>query len=224
MKILIIEDDQSLLEALRVNLENRFFVVDTAADGERGAFLGRTNSYDAIILDYNLPKLNGAEVIKEIRQDSAAPIIMLTVRAEIESKILAFNSGADAYLTKPFILEELFLIIHSLLRRPKKLETEIFKIDNLSLEIKRQKVRRAGKIINLTRKEYGLLEYLLRNRGEIITRLQIMEQVWDINGDPFSNSIDTHLANLRRKLNQNGHRNLIHTFPGRGYKLDLRKS
>lgn len=198
--------------------------METAADGERGAFLGRTGNYDLIILDYVLPKLSGPEVLKEIRSDRKnVPVIILTVKSELQAKEQAFNLGADDYLTKPFLFDELLLRINAILKRPNKTEGDLFKIDNLTLSTKSKIIRRGGKELYLTRREFSLLEYLLRNRSQIVSRQQLLEHVWDYNADPFSNSIESHIASLRRKLNQNRNRNLIHTFNGRGYKLALNK-
>lgn len=224
MKILIIDDEASIVEFLKQGLEAQLFNVETASDGERGAFLGRTGSFDLIILDYNLPKMNGPEVLKEIRSEKKhIPVIMLTVRSEIQNKEQMFALGVDDYLTKPFLFAELLMRINAILKRPEKTEGDFFKIDNLTLNAKTKIIRRGGKEIYLTRREFTLLEYLLRSRDQIVSRQQLLEHVWDYNADPFSNSIESHMASLRRKLNQNKNRNLIHTFNGRGYKLALNK-
>ncbi len=224
MKILIVDDEAAIAEFLKQGLEAQFFNVEIAADGERGAFLGRTGNFDLIILDYNLPKMNGPEVLKEIRSEKKhIPVIMLTVRSEIQNKELMYELGVDDYLTKPFLFAELLMRINAILKRPAKTEGEFFKIDNLTLSTKTKIIRRGGKEIYLTRREFALLEYLLRSRDHIVSRQQLLEHVWDYNADPFSNSIESHMASLRRKLNQNKNRNLIHTFNGRGYKLSLNK-
>lgn len=168
--------------------------------------------------------MNGAEVLKEIRSENQnVPILMLTVKSELDIKTKIFELGADDYLTKPFLLDELLLHVRALLRRPAKAEKELIKIDNLTLNFGTKVVRRASREIYLTRREYSLLEYLMRHRGQIVSRSQILEHVWDYNADPFSNTVETHMASLRRKLNSGRRRNLIHTFPGRGYKLALEK-
>ncbi|MFA5108983.1 MAG: response regulator transcription factor [Patescibacteria group bacterium] len=224
MKILIIDDEPAIVQFLKDGLQANMYVVETAADGERGAFLGRTGNYDLVILDYMLPKLDGAQVLAEIRREKRhIPVLMLTVKSELKEKNEAFALGADDYLTKPFLFDELLLHVRALLKRPAKTEGEFFKVDNLTLNTRSKIVRRGGREIYLTRREFVFLEYLMINRGKIISRNQILEHVWDYNADPFSNSVETHLAGLRRKLNLNKNRNLIHTFTGRGYKLALNK-
>jgi len=224
MKILIIDDEAAIVQFLKSGLEANMYSVETAEDGERGAFLGRTGNFDLIILDYNLPKLNGAEVLSEIRREEKhIPVLMITVKSELKDKTEIFSRGADDYLTKPFLFEELLLRVKALLKRPSKVEGGIFKIDNLTLNTNSKIIRRNGREIYLTRREFSLLEYLVIHRDQIVSRNQILEHVWDYNADPFSNSIETHMTSLRRKLNNNKNRNLIHTFTGRGYKLALNK-
>lgn len=224
MKILIIDDEKDISHFLKDGLEDQMFVVDTATDGERGAFLGRTGEYDLIILDYVLPKLNGPDVLREIRKEQRhIPVIMLTVKSELSDKQELFDLGVDDYLTKPFLFEELLLHVQALLRRPPKLEQEFFKVDNLTLNLNSNIVRRGGRELDLTRREFALLEYLMRNRSKVVSRNHILDHVWDMNADPFSNSVEVHIASLRRKLNFNNNSNLIHTFTGRGYKFSLNK-
>lgn len=224
MKILIIDDEPAIAEFLKQGLEANMFFVEIASDGERGAFLGRTGSYDLIILDYSLPKLAGPEVLQEIRREKKhIPVIMLTIKAELKNKEEMYNLGADDYLTKPFLFDELLMKINAILRRPAKIEGELLKIDSLTLNTRRKIVKRGGCEVYLTRREFALLEYLMHNRGRVVSRQQILEHVWDYNSDPFSNSIESHLASLRRKINIKNSRNLIHNFTGRGYKLALNK-
>ena len=224
MKILIIDDEPAIVQFLKDGLEANMHIVESAADGERGAFLGRTGTYDLIILDYMLPKLNGREVLQEIRKENRhVPVLMLTVRSEFKDKDELFRLGADDYLTKPFLFEELLLHVRALLKRPAKAEGEFYKVDNLTLNTRTQIIRRGSKEIYLTRREFALLEYLMINRNRIVSRNQILEHVWDCNFDPFSNSVETHMASLRRKINIGANKNLIHTFTGRGYKLALNK-
>lgn len=224
MRILLVEDEVEIINFLKPHLEKEMFIVDTALDGERGAFLARSNDYDLIILDYILPKANGLEVLKLVRADKLnVPIIMLTVKSELTIKKELFQLGADDYLTKPFLFQELLLHIRAILRRPTQARGHILKIDNLVMDTLQQSLRRGNRTIYLTCKEFIILEYLMSHRGQVVTRGMILEHAWDINSDPFSNSLETHIASLRRKLNQSPGKELIHTFHGRGYKLDTHK-
>lgn len=222
MRILLVEDSKEIINFLKPSLEAEHFAVDVAEDGEKGSFLGRTNDYDLIILDIILPKKSGLEVCREIREKGkTAPIIVLSVKSETVTKVELLNAGADDYLIKPFSLEELLARIRALLRRPKQIKGDILEIDDLILDTKRCSVKRGKKEIHLTRKEFMLLEYLLRNMGIVLSRGMIMEHVWDMNVDPFSNTIESHILSLRRKMDFPGKKKLIHTVSGRGYKLDV---
>ena len=224
MKILIIEDEKEIAEFIKKALENERFLVEIASNGERGSFMARTGNYNLIILDYLLPKGNGDEVLKEIRDDGLKiPILALSVKAEIENKIKFFDLGADDYLSKPFLLEELLIRVKALIKRPSLNYKKTITVADLILDQEKKVVKRNNKEIYLTKKEYGLLEYLMENKGKIISRSQLLENVWDYNADPFSNSVETHIASLRRKLNKNKNHDLLHTFCGRGYKLAIKK-
>ena len=221
MRILIIEDDEDISRSLKSSLEAETFSVDQAFDGERGSYLARTNDYDLILLDYMLPKKDGKTTCMEIRQaGKMMPIIMLTVRSATEAKVELLNAGADDYLTKPFSFQELRARIRALLRRPAQLESAVFEVGDLSVDTLRQKVIRAGKEVYLTRKEFALLEYLLKHQGIVVSRGMIMEHVWDAEGDPFSNTIEAHILNLRKKVDTSTKKKLIQTVPGRGYTID----
>jgi DNA-binding response OmpR family regulator len=222
MRILVIEDEEGIAKFLKAGLESEYFAVDLAEDGEKGSYLAKTNDYDMIILDNMLPKKNGAEVCQEIRATGKnTPIIMLSARGEMGIKVELLNKGADDYMTKPFSLEELLARIRALLRRPHYVSSEVLTIDDLVMETKRHTVKRGEKEIYLTRKEFMLLEYLLKHRDSVVSRGMIMEHVWDMNADPFSNTIESHILNVRKKISAKGKKNLIHTLPGVGYKLGL---
>lgn len=222
MRVLIVEDDEDIRTMLKTSLEAETFSVDTAPDGERGSYMARTNEYDLVILDFMMPKKDGKAVCKEIRDEGKTmPIIMLTVRSTTEAKVDLLNAGADDYLTKPFSFQELKARINALLRRPKGMEGTTLEIDDLQLDSIRHKVVRSGKDVYLTRKEFALLEYLMKHRGIVISRGMIMEHVWDSEGDPFSNTIEAHILNLRKKIDGTKKKKLIHTIPGRGYTLDI---
>ncbi|HPT30028.1 MAG TPA: response regulator transcription factor [bacterium] len=224
MRLLIVEDEVDLAEFLKESFKSEFFSVDVAHDGERGSFLARTNDYDLVIMDYVLPGINGAQVIKEIKKENKdLPIIMLTVKSELDDKLDLFALGIDDYVSKPFIFEELLARVQAVLRRPKITKPKIFRIDDLIVNVDRHTVRRSGRNIRLTRKEMLLLEYLLQNRGRVLSRAMILEHVWDVNADPFSNTIESHMVNLRRKINLPGSHDLIQTIAGRGYKIDTLK-
>jgi DNA-binding response OmpR family regulator len=222
MRILLVEDDESILASLRVRLKSEGFSVDVEQDGIKGSFLARTNNYDVIILDYMLPRKGGEKICQEIRaRGTTTPIIMISVQTEIPTKVGLLNLGADDYVTKPFPFEELLARIRAVLRRPNTLKEEILSIDDLVLDVARCRVERGQEKIKLTRKEFALLEYLLRNKGAVLSRGTLMEHVWDIHGDLFSNTIETHILNLRKKIDRPGAKKLIYTISGRGYKIDL---
>ncbi|MDA3802771.1 MAG: response regulator transcription factor [Patescibacteria group bacterium] len=229
MKILLIEDEQEIASFVKKGLEKEMYLVEIEKDGEEGSFKARTSSYDLIILDYVLPKLNGNLVLKEIREDNNhTPVLFLTIKKELNFKKECFEMGADDYLPKPFLLDELIFRVKALLNRPKKIKENVLKIDNLILDCVSGTVKRENKELYLTKKEFSLLEFFFLNRDRIVSRSQILENVWDYNADPFSNSIETHIASLRKKLKprrlaKNKSRELIHTFSGRGYKMSVNK-
>jgi len=223
MRILIIDDDPDFGSALAATLKSAGYVIDTARDGERGCFLARTNSYSLIILDYNLPLLSGREIIKMIREENlSVPIIMVSVNSELNDKVDLLTLGADDYLTKPFALSELLARVKALLRRPVSWQKNILKLEDLELDADKFLVTKNGQRINLSSKEFALLEYFLANPGRILSRQQIMEHVWDENADPFSNTIEVHIMNLRKKV-ETPDKPLIFTIPNRGYKIDSQK-
>lgn len=224
MRILVIEDNDTIRSSLAEGLRDKNFAVDTADNGQDGWFLASTNEYDCIILDNILPKKTGQALCRELRAaGNATPVIMLTVQSATMNTIDALEAGADDYLTKPFSFAELIARIRALLRRPPVLQTDILECDDLQLNTLNQRVVRAGQELYLARKEFMLLEYLLRNAGTILSRQKILEHVWEDSADPFSNTIEMHIFMLRKKVDVPFARKLIHTIPGRGYKLDLHK-
>ncbi|MFT7506911.1 MAG: DNA-binding response OmpR family regulator [Acidimicrobiales bacterium] len=220
MRVLVVEDEEKIRIFLKKSLEAECFAVDAVSDGNEGLELALLNEYDIILLDNVLPNKTGLEICSDIRHaGKMVPIIMLSVRSETDIKVRALNAGADDYLTKPFSFEELVARVHALLRRPAILEEEILTISDVTLDTKQHVVTRRKEEIKLTRKEFMLLEYLMKNEGIVLSRGMLMEHVWDMNADPFSNTIESHILSLRRKLGHTKRNDLIQTVPGRGYKI-----
>lgn len=223
MRILIVEDQKEILDFLRQGLEEECFVVDAVQDGVLGAELACTNEYDLIILDNHLPGKMGMEICAEVRNaNKRTPIIILSVESDIPKKIQLLNTGADDYLTKPFSFEELMARIRAIMRRPANFQEEIYQIEDLFVNVSKHVVVRGKRAIRLTRKEFMILEQLLRNKGNVVSRGLLIEHVWDMHGDIFSNTIETHILTLRRKVDRKTGKKLIHTIPGRGYKISER--
>ncbi|MEO5646259.1 MAG: response regulator transcription factor [Candidatus Paceibacterota bacterium] len=222
MRILVIEDQPDTQDYLRERLKEKGFAVDIADTGTRGIYLAKTNEYDLILLDYSLPEKNGFAVCEDLRlSDYTTPIIMMSVSDSTPYKVRGLNVGADDYVSKPFSFEELHARIQAVLRRPHTIQSSLMAIDDLILDSAKQTVARDGKSIYLTRKEFSLLEYMLKHKSVVVTRGQIMEHIWDLDLDPFSNTIETHILNLRKKIEMPDKTKLIHSVPGRGYKIDL---
>jgi DNA-binding response OmpR family regulator len=222
MKLLIVEDDVTTADFMKTGFEAASYAVDVAHNGSDGSYIARVNHYDAIIIDYSLPSKNGLKVCEEIRASgSVVPILFLSAIGEITKKVDALERGADDYMTKPFSFEELQARIRALTRRPHRIETSIITTGDLSLDTERQVAVRGDTAIYLTRKEYTLLEYLMRNQGTILSRGMIMEHVWNADSDPFSNTIEAHVLNLRKKVNLGKRKDIIRNVPGRGYTIDV---
>lgn len=219
MKILIIEDEKELTDFLKLGLEAECFAIDVAMDGEEGLQMAKINDYDLILTDYIMPKMDGKEFCQKIREIKKVPIIMLSVKNEPKIKSEILDLGADDYLGKPFSFEELLSRIKAVLRRPPIAETKILKVGNLTMDIEKHTLNHKSKEVNLTRKEFMLLELLMRKAGKVVSRGVILEHVWDINADPFSNSIETHILALRKKIDPKNKDKIIRTIPGIGYKL-----
>ncbi len=228
MRILIIEDDIDTSEYIAHRLHENCFSVDSAFTGPEGLRLAKTSDYDMILLDHALPNKDGVTVAQEIRKlahdkRKHVPIIMISVTHDTEHKIKALGRGIDDYVTKPFFFNELLARIQAVLRRPHITTDNLFEFDDLTLDIATQKVTRNNKSVYLTKKEFALLEYLMRHKGTVVSRGSITEHVWDMNIDPVSNTIEMHILNLRKKLETPNAKRIIHSIPGRGYKLDSEK-
>ncbi len=221
MKILIVEDEPKICNFLKQSLQAEYYAVDVAQDGEEGSHLAQINEYDLIILDYVLPKKDGLEVLKEIRASGVtAPVLIISVKNEVIQKAHLLNAGADDYVTKPLALSELLARVRALLRRPRLIESEILSIGDLTVNTKNYTVKRGKKDMYLTRKEFMLLHYLMQHEGAVLSRGMILEHVWDMNTDIFSNTIESHMLSLRKKIGDTGRSRLIQTIPGRGYKIE----
>jgi len=220
MKILVVEDEQRVAQFIQKGLKEEGHAVDCAYDGEEGGFLAEVNEYDLIILDLMLPKKSGLSVCSEIRERGVStPVLMLTARDAVQDKVRGLDAGADDYLTKPFVFDELLARVRALLRRSSESKTPVLKILDLELDPMSRRVTRGGTPIRLTTKEYALLEYMMRNPDRVLSRTRIGEHVWDMNFDPESNVIDVYVSHLRNKVDKGFDVALIHTLRGQGYML-----
>jgi len=220
MRILLIEDEERIANFIERGLEEQSYAVDVACDGKTGLYFAEINPYDIIILDLGLPDQDGRALCKELRAHGVTiPILMLTARSSIHDRVSGLDSGADDYLTKPFAFEELLARIRSLLRRQRTELTTILKLADLELDQVTHKVKRAGKEIFLTGKEYSVLEYFMTHAGQVITRTMISEHVWNEDFDCFTNVIDVYVNYLRNKIDKGFDKQLLHTVRGVGYIL-----
>jgi len=220
MRILVVEDERKVASFIKRGLEEERYIVETAADGEEGMRMALANAFDAIVLDVMLPKLDGYSVLKAIRDaGNATPILMLTARGTMEDRVQGLNLGADDYLAKPFHFEELAARLRSILRRTSTEKTTRLKLGELELDLVTHFAYRDSKEIELTTKEYALLEYLLRNRGRILSRSMIMQHVWKHNFDPESNIIDVYIKRLRQKIEHPDQPQIIQSVRGVGYRV-----
>lgn len=213
MRVLVVEDDPLLLRSLAATLREEGYAVDTAADGEEGLFKARQPGYDAIVLDVMLPMCDGWEILAALRPQIATPVLMLTARDTMPDKIKGLDAGADDYLTKPFDIEELLARLRALIRRTSGAAHPVLTLGDVTIDTAARLVCHAEEIIPLTAREYGLLEYLALHRGEVVTRTTLYEHLFDEDDASFSNLLDVHVSNLRKKL---GH-DLIQTRRGHGY-------
>lgn len=220
MRILFIEDDKSLQDVISKRLKSEGYNVDSCFDGQEGFDFAENCKYDCIILDIMLPKLNGIELLKKLRSNgNQSNIIILTAKDGIPERVIGLNAGADDYLTKPFEYDELLARIRALMRRNGEIKGNILTLDNLVMNINDHTVNRGEKDIVLTSKEYALLEYLMRNQGQILTRTQIADHVWGFDFEYDSNVVDVYIRYLRGKIDNNFDKKLIQTVRGFGYVM-----
>lgn len=225
MRILLVEDDDSISGFITKGLREEGYAVDLASDGEDGYLMAKTVPYDLIILDVMLPKVDGFSVCRRLRSNgNSTPILLLTAREGVEDRVVGLDTGADDYLTKPFAFPELLARLRALLRRGGSQQITHLKVDDLELDPVTHRVWRGGSEIELTKKEYALLDYLLRNENRVLTRSAIIDHVWDIRFDSLTNIVDVHIRSLRSKIDRGYSRPLIHTVRGIGYMLKVPES
>ena len=226
MKLLIVEDEEKAAEYLRKGLTEEGYSVEVAHNGVDGLHMASVNSYDLLILDGQLPGIDGLAMLSAIRQSSDVPILMVTARSRVEDRVKGLQSGADDYLTKPYAFSELVARVQVLLRRRtggrQVTEESVYRVADLVVDPIRRKVSRAGQRIDLTTKEFGLLALLMRRKGEVLSRTEIAEQVWDMNFDSDTNVVEVAIRRLRVKIDQPFDRALIHTVRGMGYVIEDR--
>lgn len=221
MRLLIIEDEKQLVNILKRKFEREGFAVDAAYDGKNGKYLAEINEneYDCIVLDLNIPKIDGISLCRLLRnQGNQTPIIILTAASSLSDKITGLDYGADDYMTKPFSFLELLSRVHALVRRSKKNQFPIMKVGDIELDPFEHKVKIREKVINFTPKEFAVLEFLLRNKNNVVSRSKIIEHVWDYNFDSMSNVVDVIISNIRKKIGDSNNK-VIETHHGLGYRI-----
>jgi len=221
MRILLVEDEHKIAASLKKGLEQESYAVDIAFDGTTGLDLALTEDYDLMVLDRLLPEIDGIEICKKIREKGIhTPVLMLTAKGQVQDKVEGLDAGADDYLTKPFAFEELLARIRALIRRPKDNLGQILKINDLTLNTTTYEVKREGKRIDLSSKEFSLLEFLLRHPNQILSKEQIINHVWDYESDILPNTVEVYIGYLRNKIDKPfNNLHLLHTIRGFGYKI-----
>jgi len=223
LRILLVEDEPRMANVIAKGLREQSYAVDIAEDGDAALYQASINDYDLIMLDVLLPVHDGFEVCRELRaRADTTPVLMLTARATVDDRITGFDAGADDYLTKPFSFRELLARVRALLRRDSQLRPDVFQLGDLIVDSASHRVSRASREIELTAKEYALLEFLARRAGQLVSRSEIAAHVWDDSFDPFSNSIEVYMNRLRKKIDEEHPIKLLHTRRGEGYILESR--
>ena len=218
MKILVIEDDRTVGQYVKHGLEEQRFTADLVDDGLEGLRVASTGHYDVIVMDLRLPGMTGTEIVRTLRDRGVTtPVLMLTAQDSVEFKVAGLRAGADDYVTKPFSFEELLARVEALSRRPREVAPAVLVVDDLSLDVGAREVRRGEQKLDLTPKEYLVLEYLMRHPGRVMSRTLITEYVWDYHFDPGTNIVDVVINRLRKKVDAGAAKKLIHTVRGVGY-------
>lgn len=218
MKILVVEDDRTVGQYVKRGLEEQRYHADLVDDGMEGLRLASGGRYDLIVLDLRLPEMNGLEVLRTLRdRGNTTPVLVLTAQDAVDFKVQALRSGADDYVTKPFAFEELLARVEALGRRPKEIRSQALRVGDLELDMETREVKRAGEPIELTPKEYTVLEYLMRHAGRVMSRTLITEYAWDYHFDPGTNIVDVVINRLRKKVDSGHAHKLVHTVRGVGY-------
>ena len=218
MKILVIEDDPTVGQYVKRGLEQQMWGVDLVADGDEGERMAGSDAYDLVILDMRLPGRSGLEVLHAIRaRGFQQPVLVLTAQDAVDAKVQTLRAGADDYVTKPFAFEELLARVEALARRPRSLASPLLRVADLELDLGTREVRRSGETIDLTPKEFAVLEYLMRHAGRVMSRTLITEYAWGYHFDPGTNIVDVVINHLRKKIDAGQERKLIHTVRGVGY-------
>ena len=221
MRVLLVEDEAGVARFIRQGMSEAGYAVDVAADGAEGSGFAISGSYDLLIVDVMLPEVSGLELLRELRsQGNRTPVILLTARDGLDDKIAGLDAGADDYLVKPFAFPELLARARAVLRRPPKPSTRVLSFEDIQMDLDRHEVTRGGRTIELSPKEFALLEVLLRHPRQVLTRLQIMEHAWDFEFSSETNVIDVYIGYLRRKIDRGFGEKLIRTVRGVGYTLD----
>jgi DNA-binding response OmpR family regulator len=223
MRILLVEDEAKVARFIQEGLKTEGYQVEIAADGTSGERKARTGDFDLILLDILLPKKNGFEVLQSLRREGIrTPVLMLTARSATEDIVQGLDHGADDYLTKPFAFNELLARVRSLLRRDRRSQT-VLKVGDLQLNTLTRKATRTGRSVELTAREYALLEFLMRNPRKLLTRQQLAKEIWGFDFDPGTNIIDVYINHLRKKIDQSIEKRLLHTVRGKGYYISERE-
>ena len=221
MRLLVIEDERKIARIITESLKREKYAVDAAYDGEEGFNLADSQPYDLLIVDRMPPGLEGTEIVKKLRENGKnMPILFLTALSTTEDKTLGLDVGADDYLTKPFAIDELLARVRALLRRPPIQQPDILKIDDLKIDKQQQTVTHAGKIIDLTNKEYALLEYLMQHPNQVLSKETLIDHVWDFDADILPNNVEAYIKNLRQKIDKPFKKQLIKTVRGFGYRIE----